>query len=123
MRPIFVPGLSKEAFRKLPTISDLIRAEVDYFKHLEAKLPADLRRTFPQHVIVTEDDAAQYIEAMARFLRSRIAAAPATGVALPAPASSGIVKPVAKRRAVVEKRHLLRRRKQGLAWPGTRSLR
>ncbi len=123
MQPIFVPCRSEEAFSKLPSISDLIRTEVHYFKRLEAKLPADFRQDLPQHVIVTEDDAAQYIEAMSRFFRSRIAQAPITVVAPPVAASSAIVKAAAKRRALIEKRYLLRRRKQGVAWPGTRNLR
>jgi hypothetical protein len=123
MQPIFVPCRSEEAFCKLPSISDLIRTEVNYFKRLEAKLPADFRQELPQHVMVTEGDAAQYIEAMSRFLRSRIAQAPIAGVAPPVAASFAVVKVGAKRRALIEKRYLLRRRKQGLVWPGTRNLR
>ena len=45
MEPILVPGPPKEAFRKLRPVSDLIRSQVNHFKHLEAKLPAEVRNT------------------------------------------------------------------------------
>jgi hypothetical protein len=84
MESIFVLGSRKQAFWKLRPLSDRIRSQVNHFKRLEKKLPVDVRHTLPQHVIVTEDDAARYIEAMTRFLRSRIAVAP-TPSELPAP--------------------------------------
>ncbi len=127
MEPILVPGPPKEAFRKLRPVSDLIRSQVNHFKHLEAKLPAEVRTTLPQHVIVTEDDAARYIVAMTRFLRSRIAEAPAPSVAPtpirpvtqivpPAAASAGMGKPAAKRRSSVGKKVSSRKSK---ARPGS----
>ena len=73
MEPILVPGPPKEAFKKLRPISDLIKSQVSHFKHLEEKLPAAVRATLPHHPIVTEDDAALYIEPMTAYLRSRIA--------------------------------------------------
>jgi hypothetical protein len=76
MDPIHVPGPPKEAFNKNRRVSDLIRAQVNHLKHLEAKLPANLRQGIPQHPIVTEDDAARYIAPMTRLLRGQGAAAP-----------------------------------------------
>ncbi len=127
MEPILVPGPPKEAFRKLRPVSDLIRWQVNHFKHLEAKLPAEVRTTLPQHVIVTEDDAARYIVAMTRFLRSRIAEAPApsvvptpirpvTQIVPPAAVSAGMGKPAAKRRSSVGKKVSSRKSK---ARPGS----
>ena len=127
MEPILVPGPPKEAFRKLRPVSDLIRSQVNHFKHLEAKLPAEVRTTLPQHVVVTEDDAARYIVAMTRFLRSRIAEAPApsavptpvrpvTQIVPPAAAIAGMGKPAAKRRSSVGKKVSSRKSK---ARPGS----
>jgi hypothetical protein len=73
MEPILVPAPAKEAFRKLRPISDLIKAQVSHFKHLEEKLPQAVRRTCPQHSIVTEDDAARYIASMTAYFRSQFA--------------------------------------------------
>lgn len=126
MEPILVPGPPKEAFRKLRPVSDLVRSQVNHFKHLEAKLPVKVRTTLPQHVIVTEDDAARYIVAMTGFLRSRIAEAPSPSVAptpmrpvtqiAPAAASAGMGKPAAKRRSSVGKKVSSRKSK---ARPGS----
>jgi hypothetical protein len=76
MDPIHVPGPPKEAFNKNRRVSDLIRAQVNHLKHIESKLPANLRQGIPQHPIVTEDDAARYIAPMTRLLRAQAAAAP-----------------------------------------------
>jgi len=70
MNVILVPAPPKEAFHKLRPISDLIKAQVDHFKHLEEKLSAKEKETVPQHRIVTENDAALYVGAMTRLLRS-----------------------------------------------------
>ena len=67
MEVIHVPGPPKEAFNKNRPISDLIRAQVNHLKHLEANLPADVRQQLPQHEITTEDDAARYIGAMTSY--------------------------------------------------------
>lgn len=77
MDVIHVPAPPKKAFDKLRPISDLIRAQVNHFKHLEAKLSPEQRQGIPQHRITTENDAAHYIAAMTTFLRSGIAAASA----------------------------------------------
>jgi hypothetical protein len=125
MEPILVPGPPKEAFNKNRRVSDLIRAQVNHLKHIEAKLPANLRQGIPQHPIVTEDDAAQYIAPMTRLLRAQStvapqvatrsagptlvapAAAPPTSAALPvqsldlaASANDGTIIPKAKGRVV-----------------------
>jgi hypothetical protein len=70
MEPIHVPPPPKEAFNKHRRISDLIKAQIGHLKHLEEKVPQEIRDTLPQHQIVTEDDAARYIGAMTSVLRS-----------------------------------------------------
>jgi hypothetical protein len=71
MEAILVPGPPKEAFNKHRRMSDLIKAQIMHFKHIEEKLPPDVRRGLPQHHIVSEDDAARYIESMTKLLLSR----------------------------------------------------
>jgi hypothetical protein len=71
MEPILVPGPPKEAFNKNRRMSDLIKAQIMHFKHVEEKLPPDTRRILPQHPIVSEDDAARYIASMTKLLLSR----------------------------------------------------
>jgi len=71
MEPILVPGPPREAFNKNRRMSDLIRHQVLHFKHIEEKLPSDVRRSLPQHQIVSEDDAARYIASMTKLLLSR----------------------------------------------------
>jgi hypothetical protein len=85
MEPILVPGPPKEAFDKNRRMSDLIRKQIEHFKHLEEKLPPDVRATLPQHRIVTEDDAARYIAPMTRLLRTRAKAALAAKAPIPMP--------------------------------------
>ncbi len=86
MNTILVPGPSKEAFNKHRRVSDLIKAQIAHFKHLEQKLPIELRRTIPQHPILTEDDAARYIAPMTKLLLSRrlLTVVPATSTAIKA---------------------------------------
>lgn len=74
MDPILVPGPPKTAFDKNRRMSDLIRKQIAHFKHLEEKLPPDLRASLPQHRILTEDDAARYIAPMTQLLLARAAA-------------------------------------------------
>jgi hypothetical protein len=74
MEPILVPGPPKTAFDKNRRMSDLIRKQIEHFKHLEEKLPPEVRATLPQHAIVTEDDAARYIAPMTQLLLARAAA-------------------------------------------------
>ena len=69
MEVIHVPPPSREAFNKSRPMSDLIKWQVKHFKHLEDKLSPQERLSIPQHRITTENDAAQYIAAMTRFLR------------------------------------------------------
>ena len=70
MEPIRVPAPPKQAFNKHRRVSDLIRKQVHHFKHLEQKLPENVREQIPQHHVVTEDDAAKYIAAMTEVLLS-----------------------------------------------------
>ena len=76
MEPIHVPGPPKQAFDKKRPISDLIRAQVNHLKHVEASLPADQRSGIPPHEITTESDAASYIAAMTKLFQTKAAAAP-----------------------------------------------
>ena len=85
MDPIHVPGPPKEAFNKNRRVSDLIRAQVNHLKHIESKLPPNLRQGIPQHPIVTEDDAARYIAPMTRLLRAQAAATPQSATASSGP--------------------------------------
>ena len=71
MEPIQVLSTPKTAFNKNRRISDLIRAQIQHLKHLEDKLPAEMREQIPQHPIVTENDAARYIAPMTRLLRTQ----------------------------------------------------
>ena len=71
MEPIVVPVPPREAFNKNRPISDLIRNQVEHFKHVEQKLPDDVRQKLPSHAITTEDEAARYIHAMTAYLLSR----------------------------------------------------
>jgi hypothetical protein len=85
METIHVPGPPKEAFNKNRPISDLIRAQVNHLKHVEASLPADRRSGIPQHEITTEDDAARYIASMTSLFKAQ-AATPAVPAAPAKPA-------------------------------------
>jgi hypothetical protein len=71
MEPIPIPSVPREAFNKHRPISDLVRKQVEHFKHLEDKLPADVRVKLPQDTVATEDEAARYISAMTNYLLSR----------------------------------------------------
>jgi hypothetical protein len=71
MEPIHVPRPPSQAFNKNRRISDLIRAQTNHLKHLEEKMSPSVRQQIPQHAIVTEADAANYIAAMTRLLRTQ----------------------------------------------------
>jgi hypothetical protein len=70
MELILVPGPPPSAFNKHRRVSDLIKKQVEHFKHLEEKLSAEERAKLPNHAVVTEDDAARYIAA---FTHHRLA--------------------------------------------------
>ena len=72
MEIIHVPPPSKEAFHKGRPMSDLIKAQIKHFKHVEEKLSPEQREKIPQHRITTENEAALYITAMTRLLRSGV---------------------------------------------------
>jgi len=94
MEPIHIPRPPAEAFNKNRPVSDLIRAQVNHFKHVERKLSAEQRLSIPQQGVTTENEAAQYIVAMTAALRGQAAAVPSTraaivpGIRLVAPASA-----------------------------------
>lgn len=73
MEPILVPAPPKGAFNKNRRMSDLIRNQVEHFKHLEHSLPAEARAKLPQHAIVSEDDAARYIAPFTQMLLAQSA--------------------------------------------------
>jgi hypothetical protein len=72
MEIIHVPPPSKGAFHKGRPMSDLIKAQVGHFKHVEEKLSPEQRQSIPQRRITTENEAALYITAMTRLLRSGV---------------------------------------------------
>lgn len=82
MEPIRIARPPKEAFNKNRPVSDLIRKQVEHFRHIEAKFSDAQRALLPQGHMRTEHEAAQYIAAMTQLLLSK--PAPATQP-LPAP--------------------------------------
>jgi hypothetical protein len=94
MEPIHVPRPPAEAFNKSRPVSDLIRAQVNHFKHVEQRLSAEQRGAIPQRGVTTEAEAAQYIAAMTAALLGKAAATPSTsatavpGIRLVAPVVS-----------------------------------
>ena len=76
MEVIPVPPTPKQAFHKGRPMSDLIKAQVKHFKHVEEKLSPQHREKIPQHRITTENEAALYITAMTRLLRSGVSDKP-----------------------------------------------
>jgi hypothetical protein len=79
METIRVPRTPAEAFNKDRRVSDLIRAQVNHFKHIEQKLSPEQRRSIPQQGVTTEGEAAQYIAAITAALRPKPAAAASPG--------------------------------------------
>jgi hypothetical protein len=71
MEPILIPSVPREAFNKHRLISDLVKKQVEHFKHIEEKLPQDVRAKIPQDAVATEAEAARYISAMTSYLLSR----------------------------------------------------
>jgi hypothetical protein len=93
MEPIPIPSVPSKAFNKHRLISDLVRKQIEHFKHIEGKLPADVRAKFPQIEIVTEADAANYIAPITSYLLSRPRPKSVTrgtiAIKLPTPARTG----------------------------------
>jgi hypothetical protein len=88
MEPVLIPNVPREAFNKHRPISDLVRKQVEHFKHIEQKLPHHVREKLPQHAITTEDEAARYISVMTSHLlgpRLKQVAKKAIAVKPPAP--------------------------------------
>ena len=79
METIHVPRPPAEAFNKNRRVSDLIRAQVNHFKHIEQKLSAEQRRSIPQQGVTTEGEAAQYIAAITAALHPKPVAAASPG--------------------------------------------
>lgn len=74
MDAIRVPAPPKQAFNMQRPMSDLIKSQIKHLKHVEYRLPQELRDTLPKHHLVTENDAAIYIAAMTGLLLNRPAA-------------------------------------------------
>ena len=68
MDPIRVPRPPRKAFNKNRPISDLIKAQVKHFQHLESKLHSDLQSPMEPHELTTESAAANYIAYMTNVL-------------------------------------------------------
>ncbi|HEY0564598.1 MAG TPA: hypothetical protein VGC88_03385 [Terriglobales bacterium] len=68
MEPIRVPRPPKTAFNKNRPVSDLLKAQIAHFQHLEAKLAEEHRSPLAAHELTTESTAAQYIAHMTRVL-------------------------------------------------------
>lgn len=83
---IRVPRPPKESFNKQRPVSDLIRKQVEHFRHVESKLTAAQRAGLPQGHVRTEQDAAQYIAAMTEILLASsvpITQAPTAPIVMP----------------------------------------
>jgi hypothetical protein len=93
MEPIRVPAPPKQAFNKHRRVSDLIRKQVNHFKHLEQRLPEHLRSEIPQHQVVTEDDAARYVASITAVLLSRSLATSQPSPSALQPSRSALKKP------------------------------
>jgi hypothetical protein len=100
MEVIPVPPTPKEAFHKGRPMSDLIKAQVKHFKHVEAKLTPEQRESIPQHRITTENEAALYITAMTRLLRSGVSEKPAKPKLVPIAATKSPQRTPAKGLAI-----------------------
>ena len=100
MEIIQVPPPSKEAFHKGRPMSDLIKAQVKHFKHVEEKLSPQHREKIPQHRITTENEAAVYITAMTRLLRSGVSERPAKPKLVPITAKKSATRTEAKGLAI-----------------------
>ena len=100
MEVVHVPPPSKEAFHKGRPMSDLIKAQVRHFKHVEEKLSPEQRESIPQHRITSENEAAQYITAMTRLLRSSVSDKPAKPRLVPITAKKSAARTPAKGLAI-----------------------
>jgi hypothetical protein len=100
MEIVHVPPPSKEAFHKGRPMSDLIKAQVRHFKHVEGKLSPEQRELIPQHRITSENEAAQYITAMTRLLRSGVSDKPAKPKLVPITAKKSTARTPAKGLAI-----------------------
>ena len=66
IKPLPVP---KEAYNPDRPLSDLIKAQLKHFQHLEhTKLPHDAKSPFQHHRLTTEREAAKYIAYMTHRL-------------------------------------------------------
>jgi hypothetical protein len=88
--PIRVPKPSPGAFNRNRPVSDLIRAQVRHFQHLEDKLAPQLRSRIPSSEVATESGAARYIAYMTGVLRSEATARSTSSSARPTLVSTAV---------------------------------
>jgi hypothetical protein len=79
MDVIQVPATPRKAFNKNRRMSDLIRAQIEHFHHLEQKMPAALQSGLDPDSLVTEADAARYVAHMTQALLNKPAPKKAAG--------------------------------------------
>jgi hypothetical protein len=104
MATIRVPGPPPQAFQKNRPISDLIRAQIKHFQHLEHKLKINLPTKFSPHDLTTEAAAARYIAEMTTALCTQNPSAQQApipiGAVVAKPKSSSAAKSAPKSRGI-----------------------
>jgi hypothetical protein len=80
VEPIPVPAPPKTAFNKNRSVSDLLRAQLLHFQHVEQKRGIQLDPALKRDLL-TEAGAARYIASMTRAIRSQSQSKP-EGIAL-----------------------------------------
>ena len=83
MNPIPVPAPPKSAYNPNRPVSDLLRAQLKHFQHVELKSGVKIDAASKQD-LATEAGAARYIAEMTRAIRGRSAAQPAGIAVMPA---------------------------------------
>lgn len=78
MEIVNVIAVPRTSFNKDRRMSDLVRTQVQHFKHLAHVMGEDAHAEIPHHAVLTEHDAAQFIHAMTKMLkRKKVTAMPA----------------------------------------------
>ncbi|HWA93061.1 MAG TPA: hypothetical protein VG844_00565 [Terracidiphilus sp.] len=69
MEIVKVIGAPRASFNKHRRISDLVRTQVQHFKHLAHTMGPEAHEEIPHHAVLTEHDAAVFIHAMTGLVR------------------------------------------------------
>ena len=69
MEIVKVIGAPRASFNKHRRISDLVRTQVQHFKHLAHTMGPEAHEEIPHHAVMTEHDAAVFIHAMTGLVR------------------------------------------------------